>query len=127
MRAQTVEPGDLIVRRGEVAHSMYFVAAGEVEIELKDGRIRLGVGHFFGEIAVLRQSRRSATVTAITRTSLLVLDSHDLHALMDREPRVAERIREVMRERLGEQTITPKGDMVIEELDAEAKLDRPRK
>jgi len=111
MRAQTVEPGDLIVRRGEVAHSMYFVAAGEVEIELKDGRIRLGVGHFFGEIAVLRQSRRSATVTAITRTSLLVLDSHDLHALMDRLPRVAEPIRAVMCERHGEQTITQKGEM----------------
>src|SRR5438128_12167184 len=38
MRAQTVEPGDVIVRRGEIAHSMYFVAAGEVEIELKEGR-----------------------------------------------------------------------------------------
>src|SRR3984893_8445281 len=48
MRAQTVEPGDAIVRRGDTAHSMYFVAAGEVEIELKDGRIRLGVGAFFG-------------------------------------------------------------------------------
>jgi voltage-gated potassium channel len=127
MRAQTVEPGDLIVRRGEIARSMYFVAAGEVEIELKDNRIRLGVGHFFGEIALLRQSRRTATVTAITRTSLLVLDSHDLQALMEREPRVAERIDEVMRERLGEQTVTPKGDLVIEELEAEAKRGKRRK
>jgi voltage-gated potassium channel len=127
MRAQTVEPGDLIVRRGEIARSMYFVAAGEVEIELKDNRIRLGVGHFFGEIALLRQSRRTATVTAVTRTSLLVLDSHDLQALMEREPRVAERIDEVMRERLGEQTVTPKGDLVIEELEAEAKRGKRRK
>jgi voltage-gated potassium channel len=127
MRAQTVEPGDLIVRRGEIARSMYFVAAGEVEIELKDSRIRLGVGHFFGEIALLRQSRRTATVTAVTRTSLLVLDSHDLQALMEREPRVAERIDEVMRERLGEQTVTPKGDLVIEELDAEGKPGKRRK
>jgi voltage-gated potassium channel len=127
MRAQTVESGDLIVRRGEAAHSMYFVAAGEVEIELKDGRIRLGVGHFFGEIAVLRQARRSATVTAIRRTSLLVLDAHDLQALMDREPRVAERIHDVMRERLGEQTVTPKGDIVTEELEVETQLGKPKK
>jgi voltage-gated potassium channel len=127
MRAQTVESGDLIVRRGEAAHSMYFVAAGEVEIELKDGRIRLGVGHFFGEIAVLRQARRSATVTAVTRTSLLVLDAHDLHALMDREPRVAERIHDVMHERLGGQTITTKGDIVTEELEVETKLGQPKK
>ena len=105
---------------------MYFVAAGEVEIELKDGRIRLGVGHFFGEIAVLRQARRSATVTAVTRTSLLVLDAHDLHALMEREPRVAERIHDVMRQRLGEKAVTPKGDLVTEELEVETKLGKPK-
>src|SRR5206468_10820863 len=64
MRAQTVEPGDAIVRRGDVAHSMYFVAAGEVEIELRAGRIRLGVGHFFGEMGVVRQSRRCAYVAS---------------------------------------------------------------
>src|SRR5260370_18899000 len=111
MRAQTFEPGDAIVRRGDVAHSMYFVAAGEVEIELRDGRIRLGVGHFFGEMAVLRQSRRSATVTAVTRASLLVLDAHDLHALMEREPRVAERMHDVMRQRLGGGSNTPQGEL----------------
>jgi voltage-gated potassium channel len=127
MRAQTVEPGDAIVRRGDVAHSMYFVAAGEVEIELRSGRIRLGVGHFFGEMAVLRQSRRSATVTAVTRASLLVLDAHDLHALMEREPRVAERIRDVMRERLGEERMSPQGDLVTEELEIGTKLGSPKK
>src|SRR5262249_19029834 len=66
----------------------YFVADGEVEVELKHERVRLGAGHFFGEIAALRRTRRSATVTAITRTSLLVLDAHDLRVLMDREPRI---------------------------------------
>jgi voltage-gated potassium channel len=118
LRAQQVEPGDTIARRGEAAHSMYFVAAGEVEIELKHEhkRVRLGAGHFFGEIAVLRQSRRSATITAVTRTSLLVLDAHDLRALMDREPRVAERVHEVVRSRLGSEVVTQKGDLITEEL-----------
>jgi voltage-gated potassium channel len=117
LRAQQVEAGDVIAKRGEPAHSMYFVAAGEVEIELKHERVRLGAGHFFGEVAALRRSRRSATVTAVTRTSLLVLDAHDLHVLMDREPRIAERIREVARTRLGGEVVTPKGDLVAEELE----------
>ena len=56
-----------------------------------------------------------------------MLDAHDLHALMDREPRVAERIRDVMRERLGEQTITPKGDLIAEELEDETKPGKPGK
>jgi len=119
MRAQTAEPGDVIVRRGEPAHSMYFLAAGEVEIELKK-RVRLQAGHFFGEIAVLRRARRSGTVRAVTRANLLILDAQDLHILMERDPRIAERIHATARSRLGHGVITPKGDMVVDELDDSA-------
>jgi voltage-gated potassium channel len=117
LRAQQIEAGEVLARRGEPAHSMYFVAAGEVEIVLKDQRVRLGAGHFFGEIAALRRARRSATITAVARTSLLVLDAHDLHALMEREPRIAERVREVARGRLGREVLTSKGDLITEELE----------
>ncbi len=65
LQAQTVEPGAIIARRGDPAHSMYFIAAGEVAIALPDSTIRLGTGQFFGEVAVLRRARRSATVTAL--------------------------------------------------------------
>ena len=126
LRAQQVEPGAIIARRGEPAHSMYFVATGEVEIELKEQRIRFGPGHFFGEVAVLRRARRSATVIATTRTRLLVLDAHDLHALMEREPRIAERIRDVVRSRIGRDIVTPRGDIVIEEIEDAETLDDPQ-
>jgi len=116
LRSQTVDPGAIIVRRGDAGHSMYFVATGEVEIELKDGHIRLGVGDFFGEIAVLEQTRRTATVKAITRTSLLVLDAQDLHAFLERSPDIAARLREVASKRLGGKRITPEGDILREEL-----------
>jgi voltage-gated potassium channel len=125
LRAQQVEPGAIIARRGEPAHSMYFVAAGEVEIELKEQHIRLGPGHFFGEVAALRRARRSATAVATTRTSLLVLDAHDLHALMERQPRIAERIREVVRSRIGRDIVTPRGDMVTEEIEDAETLGSP--
>jgi voltage-gated potassium channel len=117
LRAQTVDPGDVIVRRGDTAHSMYFIAAGEVEIDLGAKRVRLGVGHFFGEVAVLRRARRSATVIATTRCSLLVLAAEDMHALMQREPRIAERINESVRTRVGREVVTPAGDIVTEELE----------
>jgi voltage-gated potassium channel len=118
LRARTVEAGELIVRRGDNAHSMYFVAAGEVDIDLSGRHIRLGVGHFFGEIAVLRRARRSATVTAMTRTKLLVLDASDFHALMEREPRISARIDAVVRERVGHEAVSPRGDIVAGELRA---------
>jgi voltage-gated potassium channel len=115
LRAQMIESGTVIVRRGETGHSMYFVASGEVEIELPQERLRLGVGDFFGEIAVLRRARRSATVTSITRTNLLVLDAHDLEALMEREQRIADRIQEVMSGRIAHDQITPAGDIAAGE------------
>jgi voltage-gated potassium channel len=120
LRAQMVEPGEIIVRAGDAADSMYFIAAGEVEVALKTERVRLGVGQFFGEVAVLRRGRRSATVTALRRTSLLVLDAHDLHALMQRDSRIATHVKEVAQKRVGREVVSPRGDIVEEEIEPTA-------
>ena len=117
LRAQAVEAGETIVRAGDTAHSMYFIASGEVEVALKNERLRLGVGQFFGEVAVLRRARRSATATALTRTNLLVLSAQDLHALMQRDPRIAARIKDVVAKRVGRELVSPKGDIVTEEIE----------
>ena len=117
LRAQVVESGEVIVRAGDPAHSMYFIAAGEVEVALKKERLRLGVGQFFGEVAVLRRARRSATATALTRTNLLVLAAQDLHALMQRDSRIAKHIKDVVEKRVGRERVSAKGDIVTEEIE----------
>jgi voltage-gated potassium channel len=118
LRAQVAEAGEAIVREGDPAHSMYFIAAGKVEVALKKrDHILLGPGQFFGEVAVLRRVRRSATAIALTRASLLVLDAQDLHALMQRDPRIAASIRDVVEKRVGREVIGPKGDIVTEEVE----------
>ena len=119
LRAQTVEAGAVIAHRGEPAHSMYFISAGEVEIELDDGPMRLGDGHFFGEVAVLQRARRSATIRATQRTHLLVLDAHDFRALLRRQPQLAERLNAAVRDRLGRELVSPEGDIVTEEIEDE--------
>ena len=116
LRARVAEAGEVIVREGDPAHSMYFIAAGEVEVALKKKHLRLGVGQFFGEVAVLRRARRSATATAITRCNLLVLDAGDLHALMSRDPRVASRVKDMIQKRVGGEVVDAKGDIVTEEI-----------
>jgi hypothetical protein len=75
---------------------------------------------------VLRRARRSATVTATTCTSLLVLDAHDLQVLMDREPLVAERIDAEVRRRLGRKLVKPDGGILPEELEG-AEEERTRR
>ena len=117
LRAQVAESGETIVRAGDTAHSMYFIASGQVEVALKKERLRLGIGQFFGEVAVLRRARRSATATALTRTNLLVLSAQDLHALMQRNPRVAQRIKDMVEKRVGREVVSPKGDIVTEEIE----------
>ena len=116
LRAHRAEAGQVIVRAGDAAHSMYFIADGEVEIAIKGKKapLRLGVGQFFGEVAVLRRARRSATATALTTASLLVLAAQDLHALMQRDPRIAARIKDVVEKRVGREIQSPKGDMAAE-------------
>jgi voltage-gated potassium channel len=116
LRAQKVDSGTVIARRGEPAHAMYLIADGEVEVKLRHKHLRLGTGQFFGEIAALRRTRRSATVTAVTPTRLLVLDALDLHALMDRQPALAARIEEAAREKLGHAIEAPNDDLISEEL-----------
>ena len=111
LRSRAAEPGEVIVRRGEMGHSMYFVASGNVEIELPHGRHHaLGEGQFFGEIAVLRNARRTATVRATTRTQLLVLDSGDLKSLMAQRPDIAARIHEVAQSRASRTTTVTSPD-----------------
>jgi voltage-gated potassium channel len=92
LRARTVQPGDVIVRRGEAAHSMYFITSGEVEIELRQGPVFLGEGEFFGELAILDEKRRSATVRAITTVRLLVLDAADFRSILIHHPELASRV-----------------------------------
>ena len=116
LRAQKADKGTIIARRGEPAHSMYLIVDGEVEIKLHHKHIHLSAGDFFGEVAALRQSRRSATVVALRPTRLLALDASDLHGLMDREPQIAARIRDAARTRLGSEMETATGDILAAEL-----------
>ena len=114
--ARRVDAGEVIARRGAEADSMFFVVSGEVEIALGGKKVRLAPGHFFGEVALLQRSRRSATSVAITRSDLLILQARDLHTLMERNERIGSHIREIAEERLGHKIIATKGDIIAEEV-----------
>ena len=111
LRARTIEQGEILVRRGDVASSMYFITAGEVEIALPSQHVRLGDGTFFGEIALLHKTKRSGTVTATRKTRLLVLDAKDFHALIERMPTLADHVHETAKARLADT-----GDLALAEL-----------
>lgn len=117
LRAQSLPAGALVVRRGELAHSMYFIAAGEVEVELPSGSVRLGEGQFFGEMALLRKTRRSANVRAATPIKLLILDAHDLHVFTQRNPEIGRHIETVAASRAEFHPRPQDGDLIDAEID----------
>jgi voltage-gated potassium channel len=120
LRARTIEQGEILVRRGDPASSMYFITAGEVEIELPSQRVRLTDGTFFGEIALLHRTKRSGTVTATRKTRLLLLDAQDFHALIERVPALASHVRRTAKARLADS-----GDLAAAELVQSTHDDQP--
>ena len=67
-------PREIVIREGDIADEMYFVAHGEVEILVGRTRIAyLDAGAMIGEIAVAMKTRRTATVRTVTFTELLAL------------------------------------------------------
>lgn len=117
LRSRAVEPGEAITHRDDAAQSMYFIASGAVEVELPDRRVRLDEGHFFGEIAILRKSRRSATVRALEATKLLVLDREDFLVLIEQNPAIGEHINAVARSRMAPHPLEPRGDIAEPEIE----------
>jgi voltage-gated potassium channel len=81
-----------IIRKGQAGDCMYFIASGEVEVDLPGKTVVLGEGAFFGEMALLGNNLRSADITTTRVSQLLVLDLVDFRLLMARHPDLAETI-----------------------------------
>jgi MFS family permease len=96
-----VEAGTVIVREGDAGDRFYIVVEGEVEISQYDHTLsELSPGGYFGEIALLRDVPRTATVTAKTDVVLYALDRDDFLAAVTGHPQSAEAAETVMSARL---------------------------
>jgi voltage-gated potassium channel len=92
LRTMDLPSRTMIIRKGHAGDCMYFIAAGEVEVDLPGKKIRLGDGAFFGEMALLGNNLRSANITTTRVSKLLVLDLVDFRVLMARHPDLAQTI-----------------------------------
>jgi voltage-gated potassium channel len=92
LRTMDLPPRTMIIRKGQVGDCMYFIATGEVEVDLPGKKVKLGEGAFFGEMALLGNNLRSANITTTRLSKLLVLDLVDFRMLMARHPDLAETI-----------------------------------
>jgi voltage-gated potassium channel len=94
LRAQSISAGAIISARGERAAAMYFVVSGEVDVELESRHVEFGAGDFFGELALLHDTMRSANVIARSQTRLLSLSAEDFASLVHKHPALQERLKD---------------------------------
>lgn len=97
--------GDVITKQGNVAHWLYVVAFGEVEVRYEPASggsqvlATLRSGQFFGEMALLTGDARSATVVAKTDVECYRLDRSAFQGLLLSRPEIAEGMSQVIASR----------------------------
>jgi CRP-like cAMP-binding protein len=87
---QEFTPGQFIVRQGQVGTGLYVILSGSVKVlRGADELTRLGKGEFFGELSVVDQRPRNASIEAAEPTAVLALASWDLLALLEADPKLS--------------------------------------
>ncbi len=103
LRPQLLVPATTFIREGSTGHDMYFISHGEVElVSGATGKIFgvLGPGDFVGEMALLLDVPRTATVRTRDYCDVYVLAKADFLKVLDRYPDFKEHIQEIIKHRL---------------------------
>ena len=103
-----VPPGKVLCQEGDIGHEFFVIVEGKIRITRK-GRLvaTRGAGDFVGEIALLEDVRRTATVTAETPVRLFVLTGKDFRQLLDENPGVERKVLRALARRLVENSSDP--------------------
>lgn len=98
-----VAGGTEIVTEGRIGHEFYLILSGSASVRRRGRRVAsLGPGSYFGEMALLDNGPRTATVAADEDCELLVLGQRELMSVLDRVPVVAQKLLVNMASRLRE-------------------------
>lgn len=93
-----VQEGKHLIEEGKLGWEFFVVESGEVEVTAKGETLAtLGPGSFFGELALMGEERRTATVVATEPTRLIVMTAPVFSRLQGEFPEVAARIQEAVR------------------------------
>ena len=98
----------VVLTEGEMGDSLYMVESGRVKVFIgdEDGREIilkiLGPGHFFGEMAMIDQQPRSASVTTLDASTFLILSHGAFEQCVERAPRIANMVLRVLAQRVRE-------------------------
>lgn len=96
--------GEKMIRQGEEGTTFFIIKEGRVSVNIQVGEAtrkikELQAGDFFGEMSLLTNEKRSATIIAEDETEVLILDRTDFAHILKRKPVIAERISRILAQR----------------------------
>jgi CRP/FNR family transcriptional regulator, cyclic AMP receptor protein len=98
----TASQGVRLAGEGAAGYSFFILTRGRAVVTSGGANLAtLGPGDFFGEIAILGNGRRSATVTTTSPATFLVMFGTEFRRLQQAQPEIAAHIEEAMRQRVG--------------------------
>ena len=98
---RTVSPGTRLTGEGAAGYSFYVLREGSAAVTAGDETLaQLGPGDFFGEVAILGDGRRTATVTTTEPSTLFTMFGTEFRRLQDTQPAIAEQLAAAMQRRL---------------------------
>ena len=99
--AISLNPGDVLFREGDVGDKMYVLLEGTVDVTIGGKVVETAVpGALLGEIALIEQAPRSATVTATVPSRFAEVDQRRFHFLVQQTPFFATHVMHVLASRL---------------------------
>ncbi|XP_036330183.1 uncharacterized protein LOC118742311 isoform X3 [Rhagoletis pomonella] len=102
LKYEVFQPGDIIIKEGTIGTKMYFIQEGVVDIVMANGEVAtsLSDGSYFGEICLLTNARRVASVRAETYCNLFSLSVDHFNCVLDQYPLMRKTMETVAAERL---------------------------
>ena len=96
----SVAAGTVLAREGDLGEGFFVIESGTAEVSRGGAPVaKLGPGDFFGEIALIREERRTATVTATSPMVLIVMTGSSFRSLDRSRPEVRETVSKALAER----------------------------
>ena len=103
-KRRTYAAGETIVKEGATGTALYVVLRGTVRVERAGAGVgELGANDFFGELALIEEEPRSASVIAVDEAECLLFPAWEFRALLDEHPQIALPIMRALIERLHRQ------------------------
>jgi CRP-like cAMP-binding protein len=96
----SVAAGSVLAREGDLGEQFFVIESGRAEVTRGGAPVaKLGAGDFFGEIALIREERRTATVTATSPMVLIVMTGSSFRSLDRSIPELRETVSKALAER----------------------------